>query len=1205
MLTRIDSKTFIGAFTTFSIILLILFSENPAAPPSLFKIENGDVRVEAYDKSGDIIASVFLNDTELFVISGKNSGIMVNNKKISMSSMFNGLKKVEVSDKERYKELKVYYSENKNRTGFVFRLWNNSKLEVLPFAEIENKSIGIVETSFLYKVKLEKIQQNGIFQDRGNFVWKAEDYYIPKINTYQDIYYGSGLLRLTYEGAVRVENRIKDGITSVSLPRTHGAYPSLMFDFSPELRSPPGMVISAAKDITSNNIHVYYNGTLLFKLNPSLSVLQYNKKYLAVFGARNSFFNFNDEKLGTIRQLNDGYELEIRWANKSKDPSKIGYRIAVRNNNSVNISMFVVSKYPERIGRTAYVIQYSGVDRIVTPHFRVIDTTSRSNVIERFDEFRIPIQVSTDSEKLIYGDAGYSLELTSKMEQVDNLVKNKAVKVSISNYTLGKHLNFTSISFRVSNDTSYPESNSTSNPYSILTTENVNDGNVRIYYNNTQILRFRGWEAIFSFNNSVKRLSVPSKRKNIGLFTEYDSKRVIISENNDSYTLRVSWYNKTKDPYEAGWLFTLPKNNSYIKIEPFFNSTYKLDGLAPGFKLLKNYDVYLPDSMLKNDKKSSRLANTRYAAFQNTSSVILVYSPSLAYLRSYFRYQVFRPVFLDPAPLYLEYFPEANLSYYGGSLHLSTPFYSGSVKEYINRSLPPSDEINTTRVLQLQGKLALEPVEIRGPVFNISAGNKVTIKPAVFPGYEDYSLELNFSGDGWVEKSGAKYTAKANKDKRIWFLDQYYQSLDTNRIDLLSKIYLSKKNFTLMHDKPYTMRDGYSLELIDVSEKGESVFIRLLKNDEILDESIIQKKEKYSYNRSINDRNLTVVSFIVDDAFHGTNGSMAIIKNLYQYSDEPLEIKVGDKFGRFQVTSITDEKIIMENIEPLTFPKGEKTLILDDTIGFNVSNVWKAYVFRNEKLPGKHRARGIFYKGGWYPATKGSVLSFNASNFSGFHYDFEKDISYESFTASFSADGEIGSATYTVYIHNGTTWFMGEEYNVFGKVLTKKIFDDHVSIQTDKPLKLADGYVLSLKDVSERSSSAMLVLKKNGKIVKSDVVEKRDVFSYDKKIGGKNIPVITAKIDGILRGRKEGLVTMNLKQYSDNPFEIKSGDKYDSFEVDQINSNKITLKLSKKISISKNTVVNVLGEYLKFQVKNDEWKVYPFVEIKAKKAGVI
>ncbi len=1203
MLKWIDGKTFIGAFTTFSIILLILLSENPAAPPSLFKIENGDVRVEAYDKSGNIIASVFLNDTELFVISGKDSGIVLNNKKASMSSMFNGLKKVKVSDKKKYKELKVYYSGNKSQAGYIFRLWNNSKLEVIPFAEIENNSIGTAETIFLYKVKLEKIQ-NSILHEKGRFVWRAEDYYIPEINTYQDIYYGSGFFRLTYEGAVRVENRIEGRVTSVSLPRTHGAYPPIVFDFSPELRSPHGMVITAAKDVTNGNIYIYYNGTLLFKLNPSLSVLQYNKKYRSIVGARNSFFNFNDEKLGAIRQLNDGYELEIRWTNKSKDPGEIGYRIAVRNNNSVNISMFVVSKYPERIGRAAYGIQYSGVDKIVTPLSRIIDTTSRSNAIEKFDEYRIPIQVSTDTERLIYGNSGYSLELTSEMERIDNLVKNKAVKVFISNHTLGKHINFAGISFRVSSDTSYPESNSSLSPYSIITTENVNDRNVRIYYNNTQILKFNGWEAIFSFNNSVKRLSVPSKRKDIGLFTEYDSKRVRISENNDSYTLRVSWYNKTKDPYEAGWLFTLPKNNSYIKIELFFNSTYKLVGLAPGFNL-KNYDVYLPDSMLKNDKKSSRLANTRYAAFRNNSSVLLMYSPSLAYLRSYFRYQVFRPVLLEPAPLYLEYFPEANLSYYSGSLHLSEPSYSGSIEEYIERNLPPAKEINTTRVLQLQGRLALEPAEIRGPVFNISSGNKITIKPSVFPGYEDYSLELNFTGDGVVGKSGAKYTAKANKDKRIWFLDQYYQSLDPDKVDLLSKIYLSKKNFTLMHDKPYMLRNGYSLELVDVSEKGESVFIRLLKNDEILDEAILHKKEKYTYNRSIRNRNLTVVSFRVEDAFYGSNSSMATIKNLYQYSDEPLELKVGDKFGKFQITSITSEKIIMENTEPLTFPKGEKTLILDDTIGFNVSsNVWKAYVFRNEKLPGKHRARGIFYKGGWYPATKGSVLSFNASNFSGFHYDFENDISYESFTASFSADGVIGSATYTAYIHNGTTWFMGEEYNVFGRVLTKKIFDDKVSIHTDKPLRLSDGYVLSLKDVSERSSSAMLDLKRNGKTVKSDVVEKGDVFSYDKKIGGRNIPVITAKIDGILRGRKESLVTMNLKQYS-NHFEIKPGDKYGSFKVSQINSTQITLELNKKISISKKSVVNVLGDYLKFQVKNDEWKVYPFVEIEAKKAGVI
>ena len=54
-----------------------------------------------------------------------------------------------------------------------------------------------------------------------------------------------------------------------------------------------------------------------------------------------------------------------------------------------------------------------------------------------------------------------------------------------------------------------------------------------------------------------------------------------------------------------------------------------------------------------------------------------------------------------------------------------------------------------------------------------------------------------------------------------------------------------------------------------------------------------------------------------------------------QYSQTPVQLSVGKYYGDFKITELTDNRIVMENAEPITID--DKYTLLDNWIKFDVS----------------------------------------------------------------------------------------------------------------------------------------------------------------------------------------------------------------------------------------------------------------------------
>ena len=195
---------------------------------------------------------------------------------------------------------------------------------------------------------------------------------------------------------------------------------------------------------------------------------------------------------------------------------------------------------------------------------------------------------------------------------------------------------------------------------------------------------------------------------------------------------------------------------------------------------------------------------------------------------------------------------------------------------------------------------------------------------------------------------------------------------------------------------------------------------------------------------------------------------------------------------------------------------------------------------------------------------------------------------YEQFNASFSNDGFISKAFYTSYIHNDTTWFMGKKSSFTNGVLISKIYDKHRIIIKGEYLQLENGYELLVNDVSTDSKNAIFTIYKNDKIIKTDILNSGETFTYNRKIDNKDVPVIVLHVDAIFRGMNESLVEADIIQYTDNTNKISVGDVFGLFKVSEISSGKIVLKNKKSITMPLNKDTDILEDYLKFKVEENE-----------------
>ena len=90
---------------------------------------------------------------------------------------------------------------------------------------------------------------------------------------------------------------------------------------------------------------------------------------------------------------------------------------------------------------------------------------------------------------------------------------------------------------------------------------------------------------------------------------------------------------------------------------------------------------------------------------------------------------------------------------------------------------------------------------------------------------------------------------------------------------------------------------------------------------------------------------------------------------------------------------------------------------------------------------------------------------------------------------------------------------IGHETVLYRNVWKK---DDKINLNIGKPLVMKDGYVIELVDIGKDGEQGHLQLKKNGDVVKDNVVRLNNKFTYTQEFAGEDVLIFSTTVDNII-----------------------------------------------------------------------------------------
>ena len=457
------------------------------------------------------------------------------------------------------------------------------------------------------------------------------------------------------------------------------------------------------------------------------------------------------------------------------------------------------------------------------------------------------------------------------------------------------------------------------------------------------------------------------------------------------------------------------------------------------------------------------------------------------------------------------------------------------------------------------------------------------------------TLTLHFSENGVVEPGDAAYTVSAS-GKSIYHLGKRY-TIPGSKPDLLLSTIVDGSGRTMHANETWELGDGYNLSIQDICGM-DSVLLELNRSNEILYSGVTVVDGVFEYQTDVTGVGDDVCLFrcAVEDILLDRSVQ---IDDLYLYSDAPVHVRVGDRYGEFEIDEICSDKIVFRNVGSIIF--SGTCSILNDTIIFEVSdNRRYAYLYTTETESGTHKLTGTpssyttAKAGGWW-------MNLTGDNHPAFCYDFETKKSYEELNVYFSDDLFIaaGDATYTANVSNSKTGFLGVMHRLFnpdradllGKILVNE--SEEVQLEIGESYVLDEGYLLTLRDIFVTGGTAWLELVKEGEVVESGACIEGGTFEYMVSIVGNDVPIFECTAVTVFQKDESGFVILkDIRQCSDNVERLNVGKKYGKFKVSKITVDRIVLTNAESITINDET--SILGGWLKFDVSGNS--VTPYVE---------
>ena len=125
------------------------------------------------------------------------------------------------------------------------------------------------------------------------------------------------------------------------------------------------------------------------------------------------------------------------------------------------------------------------------------------------------------------------------------------------------------------------------------------------------------------------------------------------------------------------------------------------------------------------------------------------------------------------------------------------------------------------------------------------------------------------------------------------------------------------------------LQEGYVLKATDIDLNARTVLLSLMKDGTEVDVSPLSAGETYVYTKTVGGtENLPLIMVRCENVFSGQVLQVAFLRGIFQISENPISIKVGNQFGNMEVTSVASDIITMSNSRSIGLGKNTDNALM-------------------------------------------------------------------------------------------------------------------------------------------------------------------------------------------------------------------------------------------------------------------------------------
>lgn len=197
----------------------------------------------------------------------------------------------------------------------------------------------------------------------------------------------------------------------------------------------------------------------------------------------------------------------------------------------------------------------------------------------------------------------------------------------------------------------------------------------------------------------------------------------------------------------------------------------------------------------------------------------------------------------------------------------------------------------------------------------------------------EYSKWDNFQVIGFMAE---KYFAGYLEDSVKGGIDENINLLSDNT---LSKVLIDNDDKTSLYTgSALELEEGYALKILEVDVNGESIWVQLEKDGDVVDDGFLSSGDTYVYETDIGDaEDVPMILVNFDSVFAGSETNAVFVKGIFQISENCIQIENGDTFGEMEISSVGKSGITMKNEDDISLSEGDDISIMNN-IKFRVAD---------------------------------------------------------------------------------------------------------------------------------------------------------------------------------------------------------------------------------------------------------------------------